>query len=376
VVRQVTKGAAGFGELAALLRYTEETIRRGLELTRVEIVLLDDSVNDEPTKRLSQKFNDWQVDVLEKDEDVTAMQATAVYALRREEKLIALMAIAAEPQTLTSEKRAVLDVLAGQVAIEIESLHLIEEKLRLERELAVQERLATLGQMATTIAHEVKNPLSSIKAIAQVMREEDELKSYDRDLEIIVKEVDRLSRTVSQLLSFARPGVSESQPVRLTELINSTIALFSKEAQERGVTLASHIGNDIELPGTIAVALRETLSNLVLNAVQASDNGGAVTVDAAVDAGTKSNGAGQKGSLLISVTDAGPGIKKAEQQRVFEPFYTTKSRGTGLGLAIVQRRVAELGGTVDLLSPVYESRGTRFRLLVPLENLPKKSQTV
>ena len=376
VVRQVTKGAEGFGSMGALLRYTEETIRRGLELSDVRILVLDDSLKDETAQRLAQKFVKWQVNVLEKDDDVTAMKATAVYALRREESLIALMAISAEPQTLTSEKRAVLDVITGQVAIEIESLHLIEEKLRLERELAIQERLATLGQMATTIAHEVKNPLSSIKAIAQVMREEEELKNYDRDLEIIVNEVDRLSRTVSQLLSFARPGSSQAQPVFLTELINATLALFSKEAQERSVTLTSHIERDFELPGTVAASLRETLSNLVLNAVQASDNGGDVTVDARVETDAKSNGSRQRAYLLLSVTDAGPGIAIEEQQRVFEPFYTTKSRGTGLGLAIVQRRIAELGGAVELLSPVQQSRGTRFRLLVPLDSLPEKSQTM
>jgi len=257
------------------------------------------------------------------------------------------------------------------VAIEIESLYLIEEKLRLERELAIQERMATLGQMATTIAHEVKNPLSSIKAIAQVMREEDDLKNYDRDLEIIVKEVDRLSRTVSQLLSFARPGHAQAQPLSLSEILNATIALFSKEAQERGVTLTAHIERDFELPGTIAAALRETVGNLVLNAVQASDSGGEVTVAAGIEPSVKGNGTKQQARLCLSVTDTGTGIAKAEQQRVFEPFYTTKSRGSGLGLAIVQRRIAELGGTVELLSPVQQSRGTRFRILVPLESLPE-----
>jgi signal transduction histidine kinase len=407
VVRQVAKGAEGFGELNSLLRYTEETIKRGLELSEVRIAVLADSLPDAVEYRLAEKFERLQSDVIEKDEDVTAMNATAVYALKREDKLIGLMAIAAEPQSLTSEKRAVLDVLAGQIAIEIESCRLIEEKVNLERELANRERLAILGQMATTIAHEVKNPLSSIKSIAQVMREEDELKNYDNDLQIIISEIDRLNRTVSQLLSFARPGRIDTQAVAVSEIVNSTVALFSNEAKERGVKLRAQIDEDYELTGLQAAALREALSNLVLNAVQACDKENGVVVQVQLEKEeanearkithnfelfnreengqahqlmrnkktsslTRLSNSFNKRRLILSVTDTGAGISVEEQLRVFEPFYTTKSRGTGLGLAIVQRRVIELGGSIELTSPVENNQGTSFRLLVPLENTVEK----
>jgi signal transduction histidine kinase len=407
VVRQVAKGAEGFGELNSLLRYTEETIKRGLELSEVRIAVLADSLPAGVEQRLAKKFERLQSDIIEKDEDVAAMKATAVYALKREEKLIGLMAIAAESQSLTSEKRAVLDVLAGQIAIEIESCRLIEEKVSLERELANRERLAILGQMATTIAHEVKNPLSSIKSIAQVMREEDELKNYDSDLQIIVSEIDRLNRTVSQLLSFARPGRIDTQAVTVSELVNSTVSLFSNEAKERGVKLRAEIDEDCEFTGLQAAVLREALSNLVLNAVQACEKGDEVVVQAHLEkedatevhkiahnfelfhreenepvskltGGTKMSSLPHlsnrpdKRRLIVSVTDTGAGISVEQQLRVFEPFYTTKSRGTGLGLAIVQRRAIELGGSIELTSPVENNHGTRFRLLVPLEETAEK----
>lgn len=374
VVRQVASGAEGFGDLNSLLRYTEDTIKRGLELSEVRIVLLDDLLPDGVERRLAEKFAQLQTDIIEKDEDVAAMNATAVYALKREGKLIGLMAINPQPQTLTSEKRAVLDVLAGQIAIEIESCRLVEEKVRLERELAGRERLATLGQMATTIAHEVKNPLSSIKSIAQVMREEDELKNYDKDLQIIVSEIDRLNNTVSQLLAFARPGRLDASAVALSELVNSTMNLFSNEAKERGVKLQTQMEEDCLLTGAQAAALREALSNLVLNAVQACEKDEAVFVHAEVEEeanemvkkASAHHTNGEKRRLTLTVTDTGAGISVAEQARVFEPFYTTKSRGTGLGLAIVQRRAVELGGSVELISPVTNQRGTRFRLMIPL----------
>jgi signal transduction histidine kinase len=281
------------------------------------------------------------------------------------------MSITAEPQALTSEKRAILDVLASQVAVEVESCRLVEEKVRLERELVNREHLARLGQMAAQVAHEVKNPLSAIKSIAQVMREEQALSGYEQDLTLIVSEIDRLNRTVSQLLAFSRPSHADTRPVPLSDLINTTATLASGEAKERGVDLHVESFTDLTLSGVQAGALREALSNLVLNAVQATESGGEVRVHATVraqaaDARIRLPEQTTAVTLILTVTDSGPGIPPDTQQRVFEPFYSTKSRGTGLGLAIVQRRVVEIGGSVELTSPIDNGHGTRFRLIVPL----------
>ncbi|HSE97100.1 MAG TPA: ATP-binding protein, partial [Blastocatellia bacterium] len=214
-----------------------------------------------------------------------------------------------------------------------------------------------------------KNPLSSIKSIAQVMREEEALSSYDRDLGLIVSEIDRLNRTVSQLLAFSRPGRADANPVELGQLLDSITTLFGNEAKERGVTLNIESSEDVTLSGAQGAALREAVGNLVLNAMQATESGGEVAIRAELGSGSETqDGAGRNESLrlIISVTDTGPGISDEAQGRVFEPFYTTKARGTGLGLAIVQRRAAELGGEIELTSPVKAGRGTMFRLTVPL----------
>lgn len=379
VVRQVSAGAAGFGEMDALVRYTEEIIRSGLDLIRVRIVPIDSTQPAGTERRLAEKMIRWEVDTIENDDDLAQIEATTAYALKREGKIIALMIITAGPGILTSDKRAILDVLAGQVAVEVESCQLVEEKVRLERELSSRERLATLGQMAAQVAHEVKNPLSSIKSIVQVMREEAALSGYDRDLELIVSEIDRLNRSVSQLLAFSRPSHSDLRPVELRDLISSTVALLGNEVKENAVRVIVEAERDVTLSGGQAGALREALSNLVINAVQACERGGEVTIQAEVEidkatlassraaslASASSNN-GPAGRLILSITDTGPGIPGKAQGRVFEPFYSTKSRGTGLGLAIVQRRAAELGGRVELTSPVADGRGTRFRLIVPL----------
>ena len=372
VVRQVATGAGGFGELAALVRYSEETIQRGLELENVKIITVESAAPESHERRLIDKLEEWEAESVETDEDLKAIGAAIAYALRREGRIIGLMIIAAEPQALTSEKRSVLDVIAGQVAVEVEGCRLIEEKVRLERELAARERLATLGQMAAQVAHEVKNPLSAIKSIAQVMREEEALKDYDRDLELIISEIDRLNRTVSQLLAFSRPSYADQRPVPLAELLNATVALITGEAKEQGVAIKLDFAGDVTLTGTQAGALREALSNLVINAVQAMDEGGEVMIQAHVETARRAQPDGSR--LILTVTDTGPGIPVEAQQKVFEPFYSTKSRGTGLGLAIVQRRAVELGGIVELISPVADGHGTQFRLSVPLVAFEGKVQ--
>jgi len=366
VVRQVSSGAEGFGELEALVRYTEETIRRGLELTSVRVLTVASAPAGSSERKLAEKMIEWNADVIETGDDLAALAATSAYALRREGNLIGVMLIWAEPNALTSEKRAVLDVLAGQVTGAVEGLRLVEEKVRLERELAARERLATLGQMAAQVAHEVKNPLSSIKSIAQVMREENALKDYDRDLELIISEIDRLNRTVSQLLAFSRPSHADSQPVVLADLLSACIAMAAVEAGERGVDVKVESAGEVTLTGAVGGGLREALSNLVINAVQATERGGQVRIQATVRKDRPAGSRDSSESLILAVTDTGPGISQQEQQRVFEPFYSTKSRGTGLGLAIVQRRIVELGGSVELTSPVDDDRGTRFRLTVPV----------
>jgi signal transduction histidine kinase len=382
VVRQVSSGAEGFGELSALVRYTEETIRRGLELSSVRILTLDSTAAGSPERRLAEKMTAWETDVIEADEDLEQLGASMAYALKREGEITGLMIIAAEARALTSEKRSILDVLAGQVAIEVEGCRLVEEKVRLERELATRERLATLGQMAAQVAHEVKNPLSAIKSIAQVMREEEALKDYDRDLELIVSEIDRLNRTVSQLLAFSRPSRAEARPVALREIVDSTVTLIGNEAKERGVDVKVEAVSDVTLTGAQAGALREALSNLVINAVQATERG-EVIIEAGVETSRPQNRRGRALSeendssarLVLTVTDTGPGIPAQTQQKVFEPFYSTKSRGTGLGLAIVQRRTVEMGGMVELTSPVTAGNGTRFRLIVPLAAIAEKQSS-
>ena len=168
------------------------------------------------------------------------------------------MLVEAAANTLTNDVRAVLEVLAGQVAIAVEDCRLANANVQLERRLAEGERLAALGQMAATVAHEVKNPLSAIKSIAQVMSEDEGLKTqHARDLSLIVGETDRLSNSVTQLLSFASKAPPASVPCRAGELLRSVAGLFRVDAEERHIALQSSAVGDADLDGVQTAALRD-----------------------------------------------------------------------------------------------------------------------
>jgi signal transduction histidine kinase len=210
--------------------------------------------------------------------------------------------------------------------------------------------------MAATVAHEIKNPLSAIKSIAQVMREDDGLRGeYDRDLGLIVGETDRLSQSVTQLLSFARREGPAAEPLTVDETLRSVVDLFRANAKEQGIALECEVKSEAQLAGKHVSALRDALSNLLLNALQATPHGGKVTLTVvSVD-----------GYLLIGVQDSGPGIPPELRDRIWEPFFTTRQRGTGLGLAIVRKRVQEVGGSASL-GVSGNGRGALFQIRLPL----------
>ncbi|MDQ3684987.1 MAG: ATP-binding protein [Acidobacteriota bacterium] len=281
------------------------------------------------------------------------------FVLSREGREVGLMLVAADRDALTHDVRGTLEILAGQVAIAIEDCRLVEENVQLERRLAHGERLAALGQMAATVAHEVKNPLSAIKSIAQVMREDEKLcGEYTRDLDLIVGETDRLNRSVTQMLNFSRhPATNSEKNQSLEGLVRAVTKLFSAEAEERGITIAVNLGcPQLELGGAHAEAFRDALSNLVLNAIQATGTGGRVRVETMSDDDV----------LVATVSDSGGGVPEELRERIWEPFFTTRQRGTGLGLAIVRRRIEDVGGTVHL-APSRPGEGARFELHIPLK---------
>jgi signal transduction histidine kinase len=385
IVSRISSHSGQYQQLPDLLDFVEQQTSAALGLRKVRIVVSDrengedgeqdrairntdpDGAVTRPAGRAHTSTETWveQMLQLSSRDDWSAVEDnpllekngyTIAYPLRRDERVSGVLLVDAAAGTLTEDARSVLEILAGQVAIAVEDCRLVEENVRLERRLGERERLATLGQMAATVAHEIKNPLSAIKSIAQVMGEDESLsREYARDLSLIVGETDRLGQSVTQLLSFARKETPSELPSRAEQLINSVVRLFQVSADKQGVTLSASIEKDEELDGAAVSALRVALSNLLLNALQATPAGGKVAVTQKIE----------NEGLVVLVEDSGLGVTDDLRKRIWEPFFTTKQRGTGLGLAIVRKRMQEAGGTARLVSSV-NGAGATFELRVPL----------
>jgi len=233
----------------------------------------------------------------------------------------------------------------------------LSEVRSLRSEIARTQRLATVGRLAAGVAHEIRNPLSSIKGFATYFRERYRDNEQDaQTASILIQEVDRLNRVVGQLLEFSRPINILPRPVRPDRLIADIAKLVEAQAQAKGITVAvRHPADmpDVPLDGD---RLNQVLLNLFLNGIEAMDRGGVLTVQAAQ--------ASDASRLEIRVSDTGTGIPPEDLAHIFEPYFTTKPSGTGLGLAIAHNIVEAMGGEITVQST--SGTGTTFTLKLPI----------
>jgi len=203
--------------------------------------------------------------------------------------------------------------------------------------LAQSEKLAALGQLASTIAHEVRNPLAVMRSAAQGMAEEAADGSETaRACRFIIEEIDRLTNVVGSLLAFAKPPVLDLRPVAVDDLFERTLQLARDEMVAKRVRVERRTAGPLPVLRADPDLLCQVLLDLVSNATEAVPEGGEVTLEAA----------GADDAVVLRVADSGPGVPAGLRERVFEPFFTTRTRGTGLGLAVARQLVEAHGGTI------------------------------
>ena len=228
--------------------------------------------------------------------------------------------------------------------------------LRLREEAAQQERLAALGGMAAVLAHEIRNPLGAIKGLAQFLAEKQtEDPAHTEMTQAIASEATRLERLVNDLLTYARPRPPERLPTDVAGSLREVLAWVRPLAEPAGVALRLKAPDGAVQVHADPEQLKQLFSNLVLNGLQAMPQGGALTVGMRAPGfetggeiwAREAHGAARDGEgIEVSITDTGPGIPEADLPRIFEPFYTTRTKGTGLGLAICRQIVEAHGGTI------------------------------
>jgi signal transduction histidine kinase len=223
-----------------------------------------------------------------------------------------------------------------------------------QSQLEQADRLATTGEMAASMAHEIKNPISGVLAAVQVF--DSETGTDDPRKEILAEmmvQLGRVNHAVNDLLSYARPSPPALEEFSLNELIQKTIGLFSQQTKGQEISISSDLTGAQLLISADRKQLQQVLWNILLNAVQALDGAGSVSVRSMKD----------NSSAVIQVSDTGKGMSADQINRVFQPFFTTKHKGTGLGMTISKRIVEQHHGTISIASE--PKRGTTVTILLP-----------
>ncbi len=230
------------------------------------------------------------------------------------------------------------------------------EVRRLQDEIRRKEKLAALGGLAAGVAHEIRNPLSSIKGMASYFGSKFKDGSEDREAAIVMaREVDRLDRVISELLYFARPSELKLKPVDINELLEHSVRLVRQDAETKGVKVDWSGSQDLPRVSIDPDRFSQCLLNLHLNAIQAMGEGGVLTIRSL---------RGENREIKVEISDTGKGIDPDDLKRIFDPYFTTKPSGTGLGLAIVHKIVEAHQGRIEVDS--VPDRGTTFIISVPV----------
>jgi two-component system, NtrC family, sensor histidine kinase HydH len=288
---------------------------------------------------------------------MTQMKAGITVPLVGNDRVIGFLNLWDErvPEAFASDEIAMLLDIAEQMAIVVENSNLYEK-------MRERDRLAALGEMAAGLAHEIRNPLGSIKGAAQCL-DPRTLPGEDGEfLEVIVEEVNRLSGVVSAFLDYSRPLKQNFAPSDINDVVTRTLRLIQNEIPER-ITVELDLHDSLNKVNADPEQLKQVLINLVQNSLQAFNEGaGTITIRTArVERFSEFRGSSEL--IEVQVADTGPGIPPDQQPSIFVPFFTTKQKGTGLGLAICQRIVKNHGGTITVQSKVGE--GSTFLVRLP-----------
>ncbi len=248
---------------------------------------------------------------------------------------------------------------------------------RLEMQIRRSDRLASLGTLSAGMAHEIKNPLVSIKTFAQLLPERYQDSDFrETFFSLIGHEVDRIDSLVNQLLRFARPAKPLLKPMHVHEVLEKALLLVGHRLYQKDVKLTRSWQAEVDTIRADADQIEQVFLNFFINALDAMKPGGSLTV--ATEIGTTEtwptalpeDSMDVREILRVTVKDDGSGIKPEDVAHVFDPFFTTKDYGTGLGLSVVHGIVQEHGGQIEVESEL--TRGTSFHILLPLERFQEE----
>jgi signal transduction histidine kinase len=252
-----------------------------------------------------------------------------------------------------------LETLATEVALAV-------KYRRMEDEVSRQNRLIELGTIAAGVAHEIRNPLASIKTFAQLMPDRMDDPEFKNEFsKLVLKDVDRITKVIESMLAFARPAQVTIGEYPANDLVEEAILLVQPRLKSKRIELTREFhGNTVIHVDKHQIL--QVLVNLLSNAADALQEQGKIRVATGVSRrNLAGDGSGSQNYAVIEVSDNGPGIPSSVRGRLFDPFFTTKKEGTGLGLSISQKIARDHGGAITVSS--VEGKGTSFQVNLPLK---------
>jgi two-component system, NtrC family, sensor histidine kinase HydH len=258
------------------------------------------------------------------------------------------------PQADLPAIQAQLDVIADRIRGVVQELH------QARRETMRAERLAAVGELAAGVAHELRNPLTSVKLLIQTMQHRLQEKMPPQTFDVVLEEISRMESTIQGLLDFARPPKLQRARHDLRQIVRRAVNLTEGKARQNGVALATHLANEPVWANADAEQLHQVCINLLLNGIESMTTGG--VFDIHVDADEAAAVA------RVRFEDGGAGIPDSVLPRLFEPFVTSKDHGTGLGLAVSRRIVSNHSGR--LLAENRCGGGAALTIELPLDHVP------
>lgn len=238
---------------------------------------------------------------------------------------------------------------------------------KMEEQIRRTDRLASIGTLSAGMAHEIKNPLVTIKTFTQLLPEQHDNEDFQKTFfDLVGQEVQRIDTIVNRLLNFSRPAKVCLKPVSLHEVVENSLRLVEQQLRKQNITLVSDLSAKRYIVEADAEQLNQTLVNFFLNAVHAMEDGGTLTVrtSAAKPSSVRLNGLSNVPHIQLDVQDTGCGIPADKLDKIFDPFFTTKETGVGLGLSVSYGIIQEHNGTIDVESE--EGKGTVFHVQIPL----------
>jgi PAS domain S-box-containing protein len=243
--------------------------------------------------------------------------------------------------------------------------HDITQRKKLEQQLLHSERLATIGEMSAKVAHEIRNPLSSISLNTELLYDEiskddgEEKSDAENLIQSILNEVDTLTEMSDEYLRFARFPRLDTKPVSVNNVLIELSKFFSKERLQRGIALKENYASDLPLILLDINQIKQAFLNILKNSFEAMPDGGKISISTRL----------KDDNIVVSITDTGSGINKEDVQRVFDPFYSAKVNGTGLGLALTMKTIEGHRGEIICKSTI--DKGTTMVISFPIESCGK-----